>query len=79
MRVDASVEKAQVEQVKRVREERSAESASRALSALSKAAGQPKENLIPFILDAVKAEATLGKISDALRAVLGEHRENVVL
>ncbi|HEX4620306.1 MAG TPA: methylmalonyl-CoA mutase family protein, partial [Myxococcaceae bacterium] len=79
LRVDASVEKGQVEQVKRVRQERSSQSASRAVSALSKAAGQPKENLIPFILDAVKAEATLGEISDALRAVLGEHRENVVL
>jgi methylmalonyl-CoA mutase N-terminal domain/subunit len=79
LRVDAAVEKAQVERVQRLRKERSSEAASRATSALARAAAKPKENLIPFILDAVKAEATLGEISDALRTVLGEHRETVVL
>jgi len=34
---------------------------------------------MPFIVDAVKAEATLGEISDAMRDVFGEYRETVVL
>jgi methylmalonyl-CoA mutase N-terminal domain/subunit len=34
---------------------------------------------MPLILAAVKAEATLGEISDALREVFGEYRETVVL
>jgi methylmalonyl-CoA mutase, N-terminal domain len=37
------------------------------------------ENLVPLFLTAVKAEATLGEISDALRDVYGEYRETVVL
>jgi methylmalonyl-CoA mutase N-terminal domain/subunit len=34
---------------------------------------------MPLILEAVQARATLGEVSDALRAVFGEHREQVVL
>ena len=37
------------------------------------------ENLMPAILDAVEAFATVGEISDALRRVFGEHRETVAL
>ncbi len=37
------------------------------------------ENVVPKLLDAVKAWCTLGEISDALREVFGEHRESVVL
>jgi methylmalonyl-CoA mutase N-terminal domain/subunit len=33
------------------------------------------ENLMPFLIDAVEAYATLGEISDALRYVFGEQRE----
>jgi formate hydrogenlyase subunit 6/NADH:ubiquinone oxidoreductase subunit I len=51
----------------------------RALDALKRAADAPDENLIPLISDAVKAEASLGEISDAMRAVFGEHQEHVVL
>ena len=42
-------------------------------------AAKGTENLMPPILAAVKAEATLGEISDALREVFGEYRETVVL
>jgi len=37
------------------------------------------ENLLPAIIDAVKAQATLGEISDALRVVFGEHRELITV
>ena len=36
-------------------------------------------NLLPPILDAVKAYATVGEISDALRRVFGEYQESVVI
>jgi methylmalonyl-CoA mutase, N-terminal domain len=37
------------------------------------------ENLIPAILAAVEAYATIGEISDALRRVFGEYQESVVI
>ncbi len=44
------------------------------LAALRHAAGGD-DNLMPFILDAVRAEATVGEIADALRATFGVHGE----
>jgi methylmalonyl-CoA mutase N-terminal domain/subunit len=79
LRVDESVERAQVEKVKALRKERDNGAATRTVDALRRAAEQPEENLVPYILDAVKAYATLGEISDALRDVFGEHKEHVVL
>jgi methylmalonyl-CoA mutase N-terminal domain/subunit len=40
-----------------------------------KKAAQGTENVVPLILEAVKAYATLGEISDTLREVFGEYRE----
>ena len=37
--------------------------------------GRTEENMLPAMLDAVRAEATLGEICDALRAEWGEYRE----
>ena len=79
LRVDESVERAQVERLKALRAERSNEAVARTLDALRRTAQSPRENLVPGILEAVKTEATLGEISDALRDVFGEHHENVVL
>ena len=72
-------EREQVERVASLRRERSAEAVTRALDALKRGASTPDENLMPLISTAVKAEATLGEISDTLRGVFGEHREHVVL
>jgi len=36
-------------------------------------------NLVPAIIDAVKARATLGEISDTLRVAFGEHRELITI
>jgi methylmalonyl-CoA mutase, N-terminal domain len=79
LRVDESVEHGQVEAIKQLRRERDNAAATRATDALKRAAERPEENLVPFIFDAVKAYATLGEISDAMRAVFGEHKEHVVL
>ena len=79
LRVDESVEHGQVEAIKQLRRERDNAAATRTTDALKRAAEQPDENLVPFIFDAVKAYATLGEISDAMRSVFGEHKEHVVL
>jgi len=39
------------------------------------AAGRGTSNLVPFVIAAVEARATLGEISDTLRGVFGEHKE----
>jgi methylmalonyl-CoA mutase N-terminal domain/subunit len=79
LRVDESVESAQAVRLAALRRERDNAAATRTLDALRRGAQSARENVVPLILDAVKAEATLGEISDALRDVFGEHRENVVL
>jgi len=79
LKVDEQVELSQRERLKQLRAERSSDAVQRTLDALRAAARSPAENLIPRIYDAVRAEVTLGEVSDALREVFGEHRENVVL
>src|SRR5438034_9901349 len=74
LRIDPASEGAQIERVKRVRAERHAAAAMTALEAVERAA-RLGENLIPHIIAAVEAYATLGEISDRLRAVFGEYTE----
>ncbi|BDG09479.1 acyl-CoA mutase large subunit family protein [Anaeromyxobacter paludicola] len=78
MKVDPALEEQQVRRVKALRAERDNAAATRAVDALRQAA-RGTENLMPLVLAAVKAEATLGEVSDALRDVFGEYRETVVL
>ncbi|MFL5262755.1 MAG: methylmalonyl-CoA mutase family protein, partial [Anaeromyxobacteraceae bacterium] len=69
------------EQIARTRAWRAAHDGPAKAEALGRidAAARGDHNLMPLILAAVKAEATLGEISDALRDVFGEYRESVVL
>jgi methylmalonyl-CoA mutase N-terminal domain/subunit len=78
LRVDPAVEERQVAKLKALRKERDNAAQARTLDALRTAA-KGTENLVPFIYEAVKAYATLGEISDAMRDVFGEYRESVVL
>jgi len=71
--VDASVEADQVARVKALRERRDGARALAALDAVERAAALDT-NLMPPILEAVEAYATLGEIADRLRNVFGEHR-----
>jgi methylmalonyl-CoA mutase N-terminal domain/subunit len=73
-RVDAALEKAQVERLRQVRASRDRETVERRLDRLTDAA-RGTENLMPLILDAAAAYATVGEISDRLRSVFGEYRE----
>ena len=70
--VDPAAEARQVERVRKVREERDASAATAALDRLQQAA-EGEDNLVPRILDCVRQRATLGEISDRLRAVWGEY------
>jgi methylmalonyl-CoA mutase N-terminal domain/subunit len=74
LQIDESVARHQEERLRRVRAERSAEEVRRGVDALRRAA-EGTENLMPHILAAVKAYATLGEICDALRAVFGTYQE----
>jgi len=78
MRVDPALEERQAASLKAFRARRDGTAAKQAVEAV-RVGARGKENLMPLILAAVKAEATLGEISDALRDVFGEYRESVVL
>jgi methylmalonyl-CoA mutase N-terminal domain/subunit len=78
LRVDPEVERAQVQRVRALRSRRDNSAATAALAALE-ARARSRENLIPAILAAVEAFATVGEISNALRRVFGEYQESVVI
>jgi methylmalonyl-CoA mutase, N-terminal domain len=78
MRIDAEVESAQVARVQAVRARRDAAKCQAAIAAVERRA-QSGENLMPTILQAVEAYATVGEISDALRRTFGEYQESVVI
>ncbi len=78
MRVDPALEEQQVARLKAFRARRDASACKQALDAVRDGA-KGTANLMPLILAAVKADATLGEVSDALREVFGEYRETVVL
>jgi methylmalonyl-CoA mutase N-terminal domain/subunit len=77
-RIDPAAEQGQIEGLRRVRAERDAASWEAAMTRLSDAA-RGAENLLPTIIEAVKAYATLGEISNALRVAWGEHRELITV
>jgi methylmalonyl-CoA mutase N-terminal domain/subunit len=72
--IDPAIEAQQVARVAQVRATRDAGAWRAALDAVSTAA-RGTDNLVPPILSAVEAHATVGEISDAMRAVFGEHKE----
>jgi methylmalonyl-CoA mutase N-terminal domain/subunit len=72
-RVDPAVEAEQVDRLARLRATRDAASSARALDAVSVAA-RGTANLLPALVEAVKARATLGEIADRLRTLFGEYR-----
>jgi len=73
-RIDPALERAQVEKLRQVRSSRSAEAVEERLAALESAA-RDNRNLMPPIIEAADAFATVGEISDRLRSVFGEYRE----
>ena len=73
-RIDPENERAQVARVRELRAARDGAEWGAALDSLE-AAARGTENLMPRILQAAAANATVGEISDRLRAVFGEYRD----
>ena len=78
LRIDPEIERAQITRVQSLRAKRDHAQTTTALAELQRRAGT-QENLLPAILDAVEAYATVGEISDTLRRVFGEYQESVVI
>jgi methylmalonyl-CoA mutase N-terminal domain/subunit len=72
--VDEEVERQQIARVRVLRRTRDAAEWKAALAAVEGAA-RGRDNLVPPIITAVEAHATVGEIADTLRRVFGEHRE----
>jgi methylmalonyl-CoA mutase N-terminal domain/subunit len=77
-RIDPDGERRQVERVRRVRAERSEAAWTGAMDELERVAREDG-NLMPAIVEAVRAYATVGEISDRLRVAWGEHRELITV
>jgi methylmalonyl-CoA mutase, N-terminal domain len=76
--IDESLERKQVERLRAMRARRAPGPWQAALARIEEAA-RGTENLMPHIVTAVEALATVGEISDTLRTVFGEYREAVVI
>jgi len=74
LRIDPEIERRQIERVRTMRASRDADKWRASLDGLA-AAARGTSNLVPFVIAAVEARATLGEISDTLRGVFGEHKE----
>jgi methylmalonyl-CoA mutase, N-terminal domain len=74
LQIDETVAHRQAERLGKLRKDRSQAEVDRRLAALRKAA-QGKDNLMPFLYDAVKSYATLGEICDAMKDVFGIYEE----
>ncbi|PYQ54763.1 MAG: methylmalonyl-CoA mutase [Acidobacteria bacterium] len=78
LRIDPELERAQIARVRALRARRPEGPWRAALEALVSRAREGG-NLVPAMVDAVMAWATVGEIANRLRAVFGEHRETLVL
>jgi methylmalonyl-CoA mutase len=78
LKVDnAGVRKQQADKLRRLRDERDSEEVASALQALTNAADKKDANLLGLAIDAARAKATVGEISDALEAVYGRHSATI--
>jgi methylmalonyl-CoA mutase N-terminal domain/subunit len=78
LKVDPRIESEQVERLRAMRGRRDARAHAAALEKVDRAA-RGRDNCLPLLLEAVKAYATVGEISNVLRAAWGEHVETLVV
>ena len=79
LRIDPALEEQQKKSLATLRAERDARKVEGALREIETSARDPLKNLLPPILNAVEAYATVGEISDAMRCVFGEYQEAIVI
>jgi methylmalonyl-CoA mutase, N-terminal domain len=78
LRIEPEIERSQIARLNALRAKRDSARTQSALTELQRRAATT-ENLLPAILAAVEAHATVGEISDTLRRVFGEYQESVVI
>jgi len=78
LKVDnTTVRRLQIDKLKRLRGERNEADVAAALAALTRSAGTGEGNLLALAIDAGRAKATVGEISDAMEKVFGRHRAEI--
>jgi methylmalonyl-CoA mutase N-terminal domain/subunit len=78
LRIDPKLEEEQKARVRAVRGRRDAKRAAAAMEALERAAGG-RDNLMPFIVEAMRSYVTLGEVSDVLRRRFDEYRPQIAV
>jgi methylmalonyl-CoA mutase, N-terminal domain len=76
LRIDPESEAEQIRRVRTARERRDSERATASLELLERAARDPGENLMPYLLEAARAEATEGEMVQTLQRVFGTYTES---
>jgi methylmalonyl-CoA mutase len=74
---NSTVRRLQIDKLKRLKGERSQKDVDDALAALTRSAGEGNGNLLALAIDAARAKATVGEISDAMEKVFGRHRAEI--
>lgn len=78
LKIDVKAQEDQIKFLNKIKAERNNDEVQKKLSDLKNAA-EGNENLMPFILDAVKSYASVGEICNNMREVFGEYKETVVI
>jgi methylmalonyl-CoA mutase N-terminal domain/subunit len=78
LKIDEAIQKDQIEFLNKIRSQRNQKEVDQKLASLKKAS-EGNENLMPFILDAVRVYASIGEICNTMRNVFGEYKEHVVI
>jgi len=78
LKIDMKVQDEQIAFLRKIKAERNEKSVLNSLSELKKAA-EGNDNLIPFIIEAVKSYSSIGEICNTLREVFGEYKEHVIV
>lgn len=78
LKIDEAIQKDQIEFLNKIRSHRNQNEVDQKLASL-KIAAEGTENLMPFILDAVRVYASIGEICNTMRNVFGEYKEHVVI
>jgi len=78
LEIDEEIEKKQLKRLSKLKRERDNKRVSQVLDKVRQVA-EGDQNIMPVLIEAVKAYATVGEITDALRDVFGEYREPTIV
>lgn len=78
LKIDEKIQEEQIKFLKKIKSERNEAETKNKLEKLREAA-VGEQNLMPFLIEAVKSYASIGEISNTLREVFGEYKENVTI